>query len=293
MSRRATRPDPQSTPTDENAQQNPASGEDSAESALRNQPNDSESSFATQDMRGRALVADPNNDYLAFQERMRGWDERAKTVARGPDEAVNDYMPHVTTARHRPEWRALKGAIDRCHNPNNESYADYGGRGITVHEQWRGFGGFGLFFGHIGPKPSSKATLDRIDNSRGYEPGNVRWATWVQQANNRRSSRKITWRGETHTAAEWARKLGLRRQDVANRLNKGEPPTLVLCPKPTSADLLEAAAEFIEASYRKSSSCRWKPKLIAVCRRAARREIARKPLAKVQPQPANDSEVAS
>lgn len=78
-------------------------------------------------------------------------------------------------------WRAMKG---RCHDPNNIGYANYGGRGITVCEEWRH--NFAAFLAHIGPKPTPGHTVDRIDNDRGYEPGNVRWATWSEQMKNRR-----------------------------------------------------------------------------------------------------------
>jgi hypothetical protein len=227
--------------------------------------------------------SDLHPDYLAFVQRRSWWDERAKTVQHGCDSAATESVPLAANdprvcaiGRHQypSERRALKEAIKRCHSISNKDYKDYGLRGIRVCEEWRGTYGFEEFLSHIGPKPSSEHTLDRVDTNGDYRPGNVRWATWTQQANNRRSSRVITWRGETRTAAEWARKLGVRRQEVANRLNKGEPPTLVLCQDPTDADLFEAAAEFIEASHRKSSGCGWKPKLIDACKRAQEAERA-------------------
>lgn len=121
------------------------------------------------------------------------------------------------------ERRALKEARLRCGSPGNKDFADYGGRGIRVCAEWLGASGFPAFLAHIGPKPSPEHTLDRIDNARGYEPGNVRWSTRTEQANNRRSSKLVTWRGETLTAAEWSRRIGCRRQDVANQVNRGRP----------------------------------------------------------------------
>jgi hypothetical protein len=84
------------------------------------------------------------------------------------------------------EHLAWYGMRKRCNDPSNKSYVNYGGRGIKVCPQWDCKQGFWDFLAHIGPKPCASLSLDRIDNERGYEPGNVRWATASQQNKNRR-----------------------------------------------------------------------------------------------------------
>lgn len=74
----------------------------------------------------------------------------------------------------------------RCHNPRNSSWRYYGARGIAVWSGWRGPGAFARFLAHVGPRPSAAHSIDRIDNARGYEPGNVQWATAAEQSQNRR-----------------------------------------------------------------------------------------------------------
>jgi hypothetical protein len=74
--------------------------------------------------------------------------------------------------------------IQRCTNPNEAGYKNYGGRGIRVCDAW--LSSFEAFYAHVGPKLSPKLSLDRIDNDGNYEPGNVRWATRSEQRMNRR-----------------------------------------------------------------------------------------------------------
>ena len=82
------------------------------------------------------------------------------------------------------EHESWRGARSRVTNPKNASYANYGGRGITMAERW--IDSFDLFLADVGPKPSPLHSLDRIDPNGHYEPGNVRWATPDVQTANRR-----------------------------------------------------------------------------------------------------------
>jgi hypothetical protein len=87
-----------------------------------------------------------------------------------------------------PEYRAWAAAKSRCSNPNATGYERYGGRGITMCERWRE--SFPAFLEDMGPKPSPQHSLDRFpDRDGNYEPGNCRWATFIQQMSTRRMAR--------------------------------------------------------------------------------------------------------
>ena len=103
-------------------------------------------------------------------------------------------------------YNAMK---QRCYDPNNKSYTDWGGRGITICDEWlnnkRSFVDWALSHGY---KPG--LTIDRIDNNGAYCPDNCRWVDRTVQANNRRSNLYVTVNGITHTLADWARLLNVR-----------------------------------------------------------------------------------
>lgn len=86
------------------------------------------------------------------------------------------------------EYRTWQSMKTRCYNPKSKWFEYWGGRGITVHPDW--LHDFPAFLEHVGPKPSAGYTIDRIDNDKNYEPGNVRWATQHEQMKNRRSWKK-------------------------------------------------------------------------------------------------------
>lgn len=93
---------------------------------------------------------------------------------------------HIHGLSRTPEYGAWKNMIARCTDPDNDSWRDYGGRGITVCEEWRGDPI--AFYKYVGPRPSGAHSIDRIDNDGNYEPGNVKWSTPEQQATNRREA---------------------------------------------------------------------------------------------------------
>jgi hypothetical protein len=118
-----------------------------------------------------------------------------------------------------PEHKAWGSIKDRCFCKTNCNYKYYGARGITMFEEWRS--SFQAFYHYIGPRPSPSHSIDRIDVNGNYEPGNVRWATDLDQANNRRNNKFIEFNGATLTCSQWSAKLGFKRHTIHNRLRDG------------------------------------------------------------------------
>jgi hypothetical protein len=130
----------------------------------------------------------------------------------------------ATEAKRRiaKEYQAWLAMRERCKNPNNAAFHNYGGRGIIVCSRWDS--SFANFLADVGLAPSPQHSLDRYPNQNGnYKPGNVRWATPREQANNLRTNRLIQFDGQTFTLAEWSRRQGLSIKALHMRLKVGWP----------------------------------------------------------------------
>lgn len=126
-------------------------------------------------------------------------------------------------------YRTWRNAKNRCFNPKATKYKDYGAKGITMHPAWAA--SFETFAEAVGEPPSPEHSLDRQRNTEGYVPGNVKWSTPTEQANNTRRNVRISFEGRTQTVAQWARERGIGASTIASRLRAGWSPSDALTKK--------------------------------------------------------------
>ena len=143
-------------------------------------------------------------------------------------------------------WRSMRS---RCANPKNQSWANYGGRGIKVCDKWRD--DYDAFVDDMGACPEG-LTLDRIDVNGDYEPGNCRWVGWDVQAVNKRVNRFIEHDGLRLTLSQWAGRLGLSTDTLWRRLNHyNMPPAKAL----TAGSLVPETVCGTRHGYEKGCRC--------------------------------------
>lgn len=133
------------------------------------------------------------------------------------DTCGDNFRTHGKThARLYNTWGCMRG---RCNCKANPAYKNYGGRGITVCEEWDDYEKFEEWAMTNGYEEG--LTIDRINNDKGYSPDNCRWATYKEQANNTRNTRRFTVDGETKTASEWSEMYGVPNYEIFFRINHG------------------------------------------------------------------------
>jgi hypothetical protein len=116
-------------------------------------------------------------------------------------------------------WRTWKGIVERTTVQTSSHYSRYGGAGIGIHQEWLVFE---TFASYIGEPPSSKHSVDRINNSIGYFPGNVRWATAKEQALNRSTNIFVNLNGVMVVLSEAARILGVSKSTTSRWYASGK-----------------------------------------------------------------------
>jgi hypothetical protein len=125
------------------------------------------------------------------------------------------------------EYSAWKAMRQRCENPNNRSWKDYGERGITVCERWHNFSNF---IQDMGKKPSPNLSIERVDNDSGYTKENCIWATKKVQNRNKRNNIILTHNGKSQTVKDWANEYGLLFGTLYFRILRGWPMEKALMP---------------------------------------------------------------
>jgi len=157
-----------------------------------------------------------------FSQKYGAWAQVVPTV----DLAEVGASTHLPTESplprsYRPEYRIWMNMRRRCSDPRNQSFYLYGNR-AQVCAAWDK--SFDQFLADMGPRPSPKHSLDRIDNNGNYEPHNVRWATPKEQARNTSSTRFLTVEGVTKPFTQWAEEVGITVQSLEYRLKNGWSP---------------------------------------------------------------------
>lgn len=130
------------------------------------------------------------------------------------DKGPGNQSHKQTYTRTYKVWLSMR---QRCLNPNNPAYKNYGGRGITIAPEWDSYQ---RFWEDMGDVPDGMS-IERIDNDGNYEPGNCRWATRLEQGRNTRKCRAITFQGTTKTITEWAEQYGLQKSTLSQRIRNG------------------------------------------------------------------------
>jgi hypothetical protein len=142
---------------------------------------------------------------------------------------VCDMTPVISDPKqYRSEYSTWRGMKQRCSDPNCASYEYYGAKGVKVCTRWMHFSNF---IADMGPKPAREYSIDRLDASKDYEPGNCRWATLTQQQRNKDTTVLLTFQGETLPVAAWADRSGIPYQLLWERIKNGWPLEIAMSAK--------------------------------------------------------------
>jgi len=164
----------------------------------------------------KKLVAGKN--LLANRTQSCGCIKREALVKRNKSEkSIANLTTHGKAAT--AEYKVWQAIFQRCCNPRNTHYRYYGARGIRVCDRWKSFDNF---FADMGHRPSKHHSIERLKNSKGYEPNNCCWATRKEQQRNTRRTRMLTRDGKQRPLTAWAEELGLCKSTIHSRLARGD-----------------------------------------------------------------------
>lgn len=165
----------------------------------------------------------------------------AMTDPMQPVIAINKSLTDSRTPE-QVAWTSMKA---RCLTKTNHNYPRYGARGIEVCDEWAN--DFRAFYRHMGPRPSPEHSIDRINNNGNYEPGNVRWATPLEQARNRSSNTMVEIDGVSKPLSEWCEINGIPKSTASARLSRGMAPVLAVTLQSQRVDLRHEEIQAIRA----------------------------------------------
>jgi len=168
-------------------------------------------------------------------------------------EKVNWSHGKSGTYEHKHWWQMVR----RCTDRSFTLYEKYGGSGILISKQWVGTGGFVNFLDHIGESPSKRHTIDRVDNSGSYIPGNVRWATPKEQSRNRSTTIMISAFGRTQCIQDWADEMKIGHSTIQRRLAGGWDHELAVSAPARSVKTVKSDARIITAFGRSQHLAAW------------------------------------
>lgn len=164
-------------------------------------------------------MCDCGNETVVSGGHLRGLKTKSCGCSR---KETKNFTHKMTGSRLYKVWHAMKS---RCYYEKSEMFKHYGGRGITVCDEWKNsfisFYDWSIKNGYDENAERGQCTIDRIDVNGNYEPNNCRWATIKQQANNTRRNHLIKYNGKTQTVSQWANELGVEPDSIFNRLQKG------------------------------------------------------------------------
>ena len=184
-----------------------------------------------------------------LRARVRQLEEKLAAIDGGADVRPPKSFHGHTRGRQMSKTYTVWGHMwYRCTNPKYTGYKHYGGRGISVCKRWRGTGGFERFLEDMGPKPDGMS-IDRIDVNGNYEPSNCRWATRLQQVQNRRPNHNwpmIKAFGLTMIARDWAKRVNIPSYTILQRIARGWDPYKAL--------LMPLATQYSHPGSRRASA---------------------------------------
>lgn len=162
-------------------------------------------------------VCDCGGETIALTDNLRSGNTRTCGCSRkGNKRALrHGFAPRERSATYR-SWSSMK---TRCDNPSSDGYEHYGARGISYDRRWSDFTNF---LEDMGAAPEG-ATIDRIDNSKGYSKENCRWATKLEQTRNRRNTITVEYKGKVRYLADIAKELGVSYSSVRHRIVRSLP----------------------------------------------------------------------